>query len=194
MADNLLIAPLYQNSKVSMNKMEVVYAKLFRILITPPSSISTSWELIHEQIKSVSGLLPYKSAGASVVQTFMGEERHFSKAGVGSHAAEVSITCNVNVSDDLKLVGYYEYREWCELVYGSYTGKATLKKDYEGGPINVYRMQKDSSVIHEWVFPRAIPANDETEHGDFNYEDDETIWGDVEYKFMCDGGEEKITM
>lgn len=193
MADNLMIPPLYQNSKVSMQKMEPVYTKLFRAIITPPAAIGTSWELMHEQIKSVEGVLPYKTAGASVAQTFQGDERHFAKAGTGSHATELTFNVNINVQEDLKLVGYYEYREWAKLVYDTYTGAMTLKKDYEGGPITIYQFRRDGEIIHEWNFPFAIPSTEEMEHGDFDNTDDEGIWGNGDYalSFMCDGGSEK---
>lgn len=193
MADNLLIPPLYQNAKVSMQKMEPVFNKLFRAIITPPTAIGTSWELFHEQIKSVDGLLPHKTAGASVSQTFQGDARHFTKAGTGDHSTELTFNLNVNVQEDLKLVGYYEYREWTELAYQTYTGVATLKKDYCGGPIQVYRMQKDSSVIHKWNFPFVIPSTESIEHGTFDNTDDEGIWDDLALSFMCDGGSEEIS-
>ena len=178
--------PHYKNSEVSMGMKEVVYTNLYEVILTPPASINNGIEFVLENVKSISGLSTDIHLEASVTQTFKGTDRSFLSAKPSQTYVDLSMVVQVNVNEDLKMIGYDLYRKWSSLGYNPRTGMMTSKRNYVGGPLSIYLFTKDYEIIRAWNFPTVFPhGNIESGMSDLSYESGDTI-AEVTYNFRAD--------
>lgn len=169
----------YKNSKISMNNFEPVYLNLFHVLITPPPTVD-KWDYVLEEIQSVSGLTTDQTPGALIEQTYKGAKRRFSAPLPESTTVDIAINFHVNVDDNLSMIAYKGLRKWCNLIWQPLTGAMTLKKDYIGGPMNVFLTTRDEQVLRQWVFPVVWPITSIQEMG-FSYDSTEAYAMDMTF-------------
>jgi len=178
--------PHYKNSVVSTSMYEPVYTNLYHVILTPPASINDGIEFVIENVKSISGLNTDIHLDASVMQTFKGSDRSFLSSKPSQTYVDLGMVVQVNVNEDLTMIGYDLYRKWQNLGYNPRTGMMTTKKNYVGGPLSIYLHTKDSEVVRFWNFPTVFPfGNTEAGMSDLSYESGDTI-AEVTYNFRAD--------
>jgi hypothetical protein len=178
--------PHYKNSVNSMEKREVVYTNLYEVILTPPASINDGIEFVLENVKSIGGLNTDIHLDASVQQTFKGADRSFLSAKPAQTFVDLTMNVQVNVNEDLTMIGYSLYRKWQSLGYNPRTGMMTSKKNYVGGPLSIYLHTKDYEVIRFWNFPTVFPYGNTTSGmEDLSYESGDNI-SEVTYQFRAD--------
>lgn len=173
----------YRNSKISMQNFEPVYMNLFEVILTPPSTVD-SWDYVLEEITKISGMTTDQIPGAGVEQIYKGAKRRFSGALPDTTVVDLTIGFNVNVDDNLSIISYKGLRKWSDLIWNPLTGAMMLKKDYIGGPLTVFLMNKVREVLREWIFPVVWPTTPLPEQG-LDYSDGNAIYG-VEMTFAAD--------
>jgi len=177
--------PHYKNSVVSMSNYEPVYTNLYEVLLTPPSSINGGIEFALENVKAINGLNTDIHL-ETVTQTYKGTERSFASAKPAQTYVDLNMVVQINVNEDLTMIGYDVYRKWCSLIYNPRTGAMTTKKNYIGGPLSVYLRTKNWEVVRYWNFPTIFPfGNIEAGMNDLSYESGDTL-AEVTYNFRAD--------
>lgn len=91
----------YNDSTVATGKHEPIIPSLFEATLIPPTTLSAlEWELLRQEIKSVSGFDAFERVPALISQTFGAGTRRLFPGVQVDNVVELNITCNVNLMGD----------------------------------------------------------------------------------------------
>lgn len=148
----------YKNSKISMNNWEPVPLNLFEVIITPPPTVD-KWDYVLEQITKIEGMATDQTPPAGIEQIYKGAKRRFSNNFPDATTVDLTVGFEVNVDDELSMIPYRGLRNWCDLVWNPLNATMKTKKNYIGGPINIFLYNREDEVIRQWIFPVVWPTS-----------------------------------
>lgn len=147
--------PHYSNSVASRDNYEPIFLNQFKVIITPPASITQNVNLLVEHVKSIKGL-PELTPTGIVKQYYKFASRSYAEGKPAQTDAQLQIEFEVNLNENNDAYVYNIIRKWCDMVFDPLTGKQGLKKDYVG-EIYVGLHNKAQDIFREWRFKPTYP-------------------------------------
>lgn len=187
--------PHITNSQAGVNKYSPVFKNIFEVYFSLPEAIRGQFgkdeALLTEHVTKISGLGALNRAPGTGTQKFMGTDRSYINPKLDNTRAEIEVTLNLNLRNDIDNYIYKLFRAWAALGYDQSTGARHLKKDYCADFLKVSIANAAGDIYHEVVF-KDVMINGDLGGGFEELDYDSTDAIELTVKFVSDWWKETI--
>lgn len=187
--------PHITNSEAGVNRYSPVFKNIFEVYFSLPEALRAQFgkdeALLTQHVTKITGLGALNKAPGTGQQKFMGTDRSYIQPKLDATHAEIEVTLNLNLRNDVDNYIYKLFRAWAALGYDVSNGTRHLKRDYCADFLKVSIANPNGDIFHEVVF-KDVMINGELGGGfeDLDYDSADAL--EMTVKFVSDWWKETI--
>ncbi len=160
MATQLAHKPHISNVTSGMQKYDPMHSAIFEVQFSLPTQLQSRFQqdeaLLTEQVTEVSGLDALQKTTAAGSQKFLGVDVSFLNPVLDNTYADLTITLNLNIRNQVDAFVLNVFKEWSKLGYDLGTGTRTLAEDYISDSLFVAEANRNGVVWRTVKFHRVM--------------------------------------